>query len=164
MYKRKKDSILIFYRADLLLKSLNDKDYFYLPKEDQLDMRKRLKEIVSEEKCLGLIERGMMLQYMLDELIGYSILGPHLRNKNVNHIQIFKNFSIMVCNKGKPIKCIEKFKNEDHLTIILNRLIHPDKVDLHKVQEYSIRNDLIVKTSLNSDNSTALLAEIYDNR
>ncbi len=94
--------------------------------DKQAQIRARIREIVnSDPAILTMMEKGILLQNILDEIFGFSVLGPLLRDPSVQGVFVNRPSSVYVERHG----CFEKtsvvFDDEQHLQEVINRIVQP---------------------------------------
>ncbi|MBU6454353.1 MAG: zinc ribbon domain-containing protein [Cyanobacteria bacterium REEB67] len=94
--------------------------------EVQEKVRARVRELVRfDPSALTMMERGLVLQMALDELFGFSVLGPLLRDRSVDEIYVHSHEHIFVRRGEQMEKVTEKFNDENHLLHCIERILHP---------------------------------------
>ena len=93
---------------------------------DELEAKMRSTIVQRIEKRnipLNRVERGRMVQQILDDVLGYGPIEPLIRDPNVSDILINGPKSVYVDRKGKMIRTDIKFENNAHLMAIIERIV-----------------------------------------
>jgi hypothetical protein len=108
------------------LKNEMDTSALHRHNEDaQHQARMRIRELVNSDPApLTMMEKGMLLQSILDELFGFGPLGPILRDPTVADIYVHNAGSICVERDGKIIETTESFESDQHLSQVIDRILH----------------------------------------
>ncbi len=93
-------------------------------------VRARIREIVNSDPTpLTMMEKGILLQNVLDEIFGFGPLGPLLRDPSVQGIYVHYASSVYVERQGELVRTTEAFENEQHLRQIIDKIIGPQHLN-----------------------------------
>jgi hypothetical protein len=93
-------------------------------------VRARIREIVNFDPApLTMMEKGILLQNILDEMFGFGPLGPLLRDPSVQGIYVNYANSVYVERKGELVRTTETFESEQHLRQIIDKIIQPQHLN-----------------------------------
>lgn len=101
--------------------------------ELRADIRKAVNEIVvSDTKPLSVLERGVVLQDVLDEMFGFGPLGPLLRDPALRElfVQDERNIFVRVAKVPERLTASAKFEDASHLMKIINRVLRANNLEL----------------------------------
>lgn len=113
---------------------------------DDQDVRTRIRELVNADPApLTYMEKGILLQKILDELFGFGPLGPLLRDPSVRDIYVYSHDQVHVervvpAPNNPGGKCIRKgiertevsFRDEEHIKAIVARIFKSNGASLSK--------------------------------
>ncbi|MBZ0189412.1 MAG: hypothetical protein K8F91_24415 [Candidatus Obscuribacterales bacterium] len=121
---------LLRSRAKLIMEQFEDiAQGFLIEEAEQAPLRKRIRDAVKNDSSkLSIFERGVMLQYLIDEMFGCGPLGPALRNPGVREIHVLADLKILSFTENGTSEEDIGFDDHEHLMVILKRLIHPRKI------------------------------------
>ncbi len=112
--------------------SLNDD----LAADIQGKIRDRLRELVNEEmEPLTRMERGIVLQDVLDEVFGFGPLGPLLRMPALRELIVLDFDRIYIKGTGELSErrlANVRFENSDHCWRIVKRILETHKLEISK--------------------------------
>ncbi len=108
------------------LQSEIDTSSLYQDNEDtQAQARLRIRELIhSDPAPLTMMEKGILLQSVLDEVFGFGPLSPILRDPAVGDVYVHNASSIYVERDGKFIETTETFESDQHLRQVIDRILH----------------------------------------
>ena len=108
-----------------LLDRLNLEAMSALPAERvRQEVRPAVLRLVNEEKTpLSLAEKERLVEEVLDEVFGLGPLEPLLRDKTVSDILVTTPNMVYVERRGKLERTSIKFKDDAHLTRIIDRIV-----------------------------------------
>jgi pilus assembly protein CpaF len=94
--------------------------------DTQAQVRARIREIVNSDPApLTMMEKGILLQNVLDEVFGFGPLGPLLRDPSVGDICVNGISNIYVERHGRLEKTNVVFENDRHLRQTIDKIIQP---------------------------------------
>jgi pilus assembly protein CpaF len=94
------------------------------PDRVRQEIRPAVASLVSEEKTpLSLIEKERLIEEVLDEVFGLGPLEPLIRDKTVSDILVTTPYMVYVERRGKLERTEVKFKDDAHLTRIIERIV-----------------------------------------
>ncbi|MBP7578132.1 MAG: CpaF family protein [Candidatus Obscuribacter sp.] len=97
-----------------------------ISEDTQAQVRARIREIVNSDPApLTMMEKGILLQNVLDEVFGFGPLGPLLRDPSVGDICVNSISSIYVERHGRLEKTSVVFENDRHLRQTIDKIIQP---------------------------------------
>jgi pilus assembly protein CpaF len=97
-----------------------------ISEDTQAQVRARIREIVNSDPApLTMMEKGILLQNVLDEVFGFGPLGPLLRDPSVGDICVNSIGSIYVERHGRLEKTNVVFENDRHLRQTIDKIIQP---------------------------------------
>jgi pilus assembly protein CpaF len=97
-----------------------------ISEDTQAQVRARIREIVNSDPApLTMMEKGILLQNVLDEVFGFGPLGPLLRDPSVGDICVNGIASIYVERHGRLEKTGVVFENDRHLRQTIDKIIQP---------------------------------------
>ena len=108
-----------------LLDRLNLEAMSALPPERvRQEVRPAVLRLVNEEKTpLSLFEKERLVDEVLDEVLGLGPLEPLLRDKTISDILVTTPNMVYVERRGKLERTSVKFKDDAHLTRIIDRIV-----------------------------------------
>lgn len=124
------DMALIRKQARKIIENLrNELDSSPLKRIDestQAQIRSRIRELVNQDPApLTMMERGILLQTVLDEIFGFGPLGPVLRDPTVKEIFVNAADSVFVGRYGRLEKTTVEFDGIEHLKSTIERISLP---------------------------------------
>jgi pilus assembly protein CpaF len=97
-----------------------------ISEDTQAQVRARIREIVNSDPApLTMMEKGILLQNVLDEVFGFGPLGPLLRDPSVGDICVNSFNSVYVERHGRLEKTSVAFENDRHLRQTIDKIIQP---------------------------------------
>ncbi|MBI4179742.1 CpaF family protein [bacterium] len=78
-----------------------------------------------QNKKLTQNQMGFLIEEMVNEMVGLSILEPLLNDDSVTEIMVNGPDLVFVEKKGKLLKAPCKFRNEEHLRHVIERIVMP---------------------------------------
>jgi pilus assembly protein CpaF len=97
-----------------------------ISEDTQAQVRARIREIVNSDPApLTMMEKGILLQNVLDEVFGFGPLGPLLRDPSVGDICVNGTSNIYVERHGRLEKTSVVFENDRHLRQTIDKIIQP---------------------------------------
>lgn len=97
-----------------------------ISEDTQAQVRARIREIVNSDPApLTMMEKGILLQNVLDEVFGFGPLGPLLRDPSVGDICVNNYNSVYVERHGRLEKTSVVFENDRHLRQTIDKIIQP---------------------------------------
>ncbi len=97
-----------------------------ISEDTQAQVRARIREIVNSDPApLTMMEKGILLQNVLDEVFGFGPLGPLLRDPSIGDICVNGVNNIYVERHGRLEKTSVAFENEKHLRQTIDKIIQP---------------------------------------
>jgi len=120
-YGFKANMELIDQRAEILCEEISR--VLKLDLEDP-HVRTRIREMVNADPSpLTMMEKGILLQNILDELFGFGPLGPILRDPSVRDIYVYGPSQVHVSRVRRGIdKTDVVFKSDEHLCAVIERI------------------------------------------
>ncbi len=119
---REREKVII----DQLRRELDTSRLTQISEDTQAQVRNRIREMVNSDPApLTMMEKGNLLQNVLDEVFGFGPLGPLLRDPGVGDICVNGPFSVYVERHGKLEKTPIVFENERHLRQTIDKIIQP---------------------------------------
>ncbi len=125
-------------RAARILSTFGPPDqYFYGDVIARKETRARIRDAVNiDDSTLTMMERGILLQVILDNLLGFDCLGPYLRDSSIVQIRIYSVERITLIKRNSIAASPIRFRDENHFLRIRDRLLHParptDNIDYLK--------------------------------
>lgn len=111
---------------DQLRRELDTSRLTNISEDTQAQVRARIREIVNSDPApLTMMEKGILLQNVLDEVFGFGPLGPLLRDPSVGDICVNGVNSIYVERHGRLEKTNVAFENDRHLRQTIDKIIQP---------------------------------------
>ncbi len=111
---------------DQLRRELDTSRLTNISEDTQAQVRARIREIVNSDPApLTMMEKGILLQNVLDEVFGFGPLGPLLRDPSVGDICVNGVNNIYVERHGRLEKTAVAFENEKHLRQTIDKIIQP---------------------------------------
>ncbi len=111
---------------DQLRRELDTSRLTNISEDTQAQVRARIREIVNSDPApLTMMEKGILLQNVLDEVFGFGPLGPLLRDPSVGDICVNSVGSIYVERHGRLEKTNVVFENDRHLRQTIDKIIQP---------------------------------------
>ncbi len=111
---------------DQLRRELDTSRLTNISEDTQAQVRARIREIVNSDPApLTMMEKGILLQNVLDEVFGFGPLGPLLRDPSVGDICVNGVNNIYVERHGRLEKTSVAFENEKHLRQTIDKIIQP---------------------------------------
>lgn len=88
------------------------------------------KSLDKENEQLTIIDRSVVLQTIVDEIFGFGPISSLLRDSSIDEIRVFKfnKIAFFKVHSGEQQSSHLKFRNEVHLRLVLERLLHPQKL------------------------------------
>lgn len=119
---REREKIII----DQLRRELDTSRLTQISEDTQSQVRARIREMVNADPApLTMMEKGILLQNVLDEVFGFGPIGPLLRDPSIGDICVNKHDSIYVERHGRLEKTNIVFENEKHLRQTIDKIIQP---------------------------------------
>jgi pilus assembly protein CpaF len=119
---REREKIII----DQLRRELDTSRLTQISEDTQAQVRARIREIVNSDPApLTMMEKGILLQNVLDEIFGFGPLGPLLRDPSIGDICVNGPSSIYVERHGRLEKTTVVFENDRHLRQTIDKIIQP---------------------------------------
>lgn len=111
---------------DQLRRELDTSRLTNISEDTQAQVRARIREIVNSDPApLTMMEKGILLQNVLDEVFGFGPLGPLLRDPSVGDICVNSISAIYVERHGRLEKTTVVFENDRHLRQTIDKIIQP---------------------------------------
>lgn len=111
---------------DQLRRELDTSRLTNISEDTQAQVRARIREIVNSDPApLTMMEKGILLQNVLDEVFGFGPLGPLLRDPSVGDICVNNVNSVFVERHGRLEKTNVVFENDRHLRQTIDKIIQP---------------------------------------
>ncbi len=111
---------------DQLRRELDTSRLTNISEDTQAQVRARIREIVNSDPApLTMMEKGILLQNVLDEVFGFGPLGPLLSDPSVGDICVNGVNNIYVERHGRLEKTSVAFENERHLRQTIDKIIQP---------------------------------------
>jgi len=111
---------------DQLPRELDTSRLTNISEDTQAQVRARIREIVNSDPApLTMMEKGILLQNVLDEVFGFGPLGPLLRDPSVGDICVNAVNAIYVERHGRLEKTSVVFENDRHLRQTIDKIIQP---------------------------------------
>lgn len=119
---REREKLII----DQLRRELDTSRLTNISEDTQAQVRARIREIVNSDPApLTMMEKGILLQNVLDEVFGFGPLGPLLRDPSVGDICVNGIANIYVERHGRLEKTSVVFENDRHLRQTIDKIIQP---------------------------------------
>jgi pilus assembly protein CpaF len=119
---REREKLII----DQLRRELDTSRLTNISEDTQAQVRARIREIVNSDPApLTMMEKGILLQNVLDEVFGFGPLGPLLRDPSVGDICVNGTNAVYVERHGRLEKTSIVFENERHLRQTIDKIIQP---------------------------------------
>lgn len=119
---REREKVII----DQLRRELDTSRLTQISEDTQAQVRARIREMVNSDPApLTMMEKGILLQNVLDEVFGFGPLGPLLRDPSIGDICVNGPNSIWVERHGRLEKTPIAFENERHLRQTIDKIIQP---------------------------------------
>jgi pilus assembly protein CpaF len=119
---REREKLII----DQLRRELDTSRLTNISEDTQAQVRARIREIVNSDPApLTMMEKGILLQNVLDEVFGFGPLGPLLRDPSVGDICVNGIGNVYVERHGRLEKTSIVFENERHLRQTIDKIIQP---------------------------------------
>ncbi|HEY9717039.1 MAG TPA: ATPase, T2SS/T4P/T4SS family, partial [Trichormus sp.] len=119
---REREKLII----DQLRRELDTSRLTNISEDTQAQVRARIREIVNSDPApLTMMEKGILLQNVLDEVFGFGPLGPLLRDPSVGDICVNGCNNVYVERHGRLEKTNIVFENERHLRQTIDKIIQP---------------------------------------
>ncbi|HEY9777957.1 MAG TPA: CpaF family protein [Planktothrix sp.] len=119
---REREKLII----DQLRRELDTSRLTNISEDTQAQVRARIREIVNSDPApLTMMEKGILLQNVLDEVFGFGPLGPLLRDPSVGDICVNGCNNVYVERHGRLEKTSIVFENERHLRQTIDKIIQP---------------------------------------
>ncbi len=97
-----------------------------ITEELQNKVRAEIRELVNKDEApLTMMEKGVLLQNILDEVFGFGPLGPLLRDPTVGDIFVNAYDQVFVERHGEIIKTGVTFENKAHLRQTIDKITIP---------------------------------------
>lgn len=125
-----KNNVIKQITRELKGMSLNDN----LNADTQGKIRNRIRELVNEEiEPLTMMERGIVLQDVLDEIFGFGPLGPLLRMPAMRELIVLDYDRIYIKGLGELAQrqlADARFESVDHYWRIIKRILETHKLEI----------------------------------
>lgn len=110
---------------NMIVENLNVAAAEQLTKEEVSIAAHQLLErfLASERIPMGTTERNMLVQELVEEVVGLGPLEPLLRDPSISEIMVNGPKSVYIERNGKLHKTTVKFKNNEHLMHIIERIV-----------------------------------------
>ncbi len=119
---REREKLII----DQLRRELDTSRLTQISEDTQAQVRARIREIVNSDPApLTMMEKGILLQNVLDEIFGFGPLGPLLRDPSIGDICVNSPTMIYVERHGRLEKTTVQFENDRHLRQTIDKIIQP---------------------------------------
>lgn len=119
---REREKVII----EQLRRELDTSRLTQISEDTQSQVRNRIREMVNSDPApLTMLEKGILLQNVLDEVFGFGPLGPLLRDPSISDICVNGPFSVYVERSGRMEKSAVVFENERHLRQTIDKIIQP---------------------------------------
>jgi pilus assembly protein CpaF len=119
---REREKVII----EQLRRELDTSRLTQISEDTQAQVRARIREIVNSDPApLTMMEKGILLQNVLDEIFGFGPLGPLLRDPSIGDICVNTCSNIYVERHGRLEKTTVVFENERHLRQTIDKIIQP---------------------------------------
>ena len=90
------------------------------------EIKKQVRRTVEEKHpSLGLQEKLKIIEDLTNEISGYGILEKYLNNPDITEILVERYDSIVVEIAGELHEVEDKFDSEEHLNLVIERIISP---------------------------------------
>ncbi|MBX9569032.1 MAG: Flp pilus assembly complex ATPase component TadA [Candidatus Obscuribacterales bacterium] len=97
-----------------------------LDEQSRTEVRQLIRTLVDEDEApLSEMEKGILLQSVLDEVFGFGPLGPVLRDPSVGDICINAPNEIFVERWGRQEKTSVTFESQLHLLLTIDKILLP---------------------------------------
>jgi len=108
-----------------LIDDLNLSAIEKLPREElEVKLGDFINEYMRQEKvALNAVEREAFIAEVIDEMTGLGPLEPLLKDSSVDDILINSHLKVYVERNGRMVATPVRFKDEDHLLRIINRIV-----------------------------------------
>jgi len=146
--KHSVNSDLINERAKVLLSMIRQRDQVNL---DESNTRQFIREIVTnDDSALSMMERGFLLQKILDEVFGFGPLGPILRDPSVKDIYVYGPKQVHVFRSRTGFESTDVyFESDEQLQQVILRIFSQPGL--------SFSQDARVNTGVLSNNSVVIV-------
>ncbi len=122
MLIREREKVII----EQLRRELDTSRLTQISEDTQAQVRARIREMVNSDPApLTMMEKGILLQNVLDEIFGFGPLGPLLRDPSVGDICVNRFDQIYVERHGRLEKTTVVFENDRHLRQTIDKIIQP---------------------------------------
>lgn len=112
-------------KAAILGEVENVEAVFSLPDSEKETLRKRIKDLVTnDESSLTMMERFVLLQALLDDLFGFGPISSILRDPSARKVNIYPDYTI----EKDGNRWDQTFDDDKHFEVFLARLIYPDEL------------------------------------
>ncbi len=119
---REREKVII----EQLRRELDTSRLTQISEDTQAQVRARIREMVNSDPApLTMMEKGILLQNVLDEIFGFGPLGPLLRDPSVGDICVNRFDLIYVERHGRLEKTTVQFENDRHLRQTIDKIIQP---------------------------------------
>lgn len=119
---REREKVVI----EQLRRELDTSRLTQISEDTQAQVRNRIREMVNSDPApLTMLEKGILLQNVLDEVFGFGPLGPLLRDPSIGDICVNGPFAVYVERSGRLEKAPVVFENERHLRQTIDKIIQP---------------------------------------
>src|SRR5262249_16443842 len=119
---REREKVII----DQLRRELDTSRMTQISEDTQAQVRARIREIVNSDPApLTMMEKGILLQNVLDEVFGFGPLGPLLRDPSIGDICVNGPNNVYVERHGRLEKTAVVFENDRHLRQTIDKIIQP---------------------------------------
>ena len=117
---------LIRERKAVILGEIENVDsVFSLSDDAKKSLRERIRnQVEQDESPLNKMERGVLLQGLLDDLFGFGPISSIMRDPSTRNINVYCDYTI----EKDGHKCDETFEGEKQFEEFLSRLIFPDEL------------------------------------
>ncbi len=135
-------------RAKVLLAKIRQSDHLNL---DEIETRQFIREIVNnDDSPLTMMERGFLLQKILDEIFGFGPLGPLLRDPSVKDIYVYGPRQVHVLRSHTGFESTDvSFESDEQLQQVILRIFSQPGL--------SFSQDARVNTGVLSNNSVVIV-------
>ena len=124
-------------------------------------LRQRIREIVNDDPApLTMMEKGLLLQRLLDEVFGFGPLGPLLRDPSLRDIFVYGPNQVYVERGGDVEKEDIEFNDDDHIGEVIARLFRHEgaKFDGDSLANIcTTENGTVVIAAVKTDKNHAML-------
>ena len=109
-----------FQKDQLDAKKMNDREF----------MREKITTEVGaileqQKKSLTPNQLNLLIEEMVNEMVGFSVLEPLLSNDAISEIMVNGPDMVFIEQKGKLVKSGVRFRDNDHLMHVIERIVTP---------------------------------------